>query len=49
MGYLYVQGNQLSLQGSLNAAVTAVPEPETYMLMLAGLIFVTLAGRRRRT
>lgn len=36
-GYLYVQGNQLSLQGTLNAQIVAVPEPETWAMLLVGL------------
>jgi hypothetical protein len=47
-GYLYVQGNQLSLQGTLNAQVVAVPEPETWAMLLAGLGLVGWTARQRR-
>ncbi len=47
MGYLYVEGNQLSLEGTLNAVVVAVPEPRTSALMLAGLaLVVAYRGRK---
>jgi hypothetical protein len=32
-----------------SGTVTAVPEPETYALMLAGLIMVAGVARRRRS
>jgi len=32
----------------LQVEVAAVPEPDTYALMLAGLIVLALAGARRR-
>jgi hypothetical protein len=32
-----------------SGSVTPVPEPQTYALMLAGLIMVAGATRRRRT
>ena len=35
--------------GSPGTIVTAVPEPETYALMLAGLAVVAVAARRRRS
>lgn len=47
MGYLYVEGPQLSLDGTLNAAVLAVPEPGTWVLMAGGLAMLAMAGRRR--
>lgn len=36
-----------SLSGMTYAAVTAVPEPETYALLLAGLGFMAVVGRRK--
>jgi len=47
MGYLYVEGPQLSIDGTLNAVVVAVPEPGTHALMVAGMAVVALAIRRR--
>ena len=38
----------LVLRGDVAGAVAAVPEPETYVLMLAGLAAVAGVGRRRR-
>lgn len=46
-GYLYVEGAQLALGGTLNASVVAVPEPESWALMGAGLGIVALARMRR--
>jgi hypothetical protein len=34
--------------GVVGAPITAVPEPETYALLLAGLSFIGFASRRRR-
>jgi hypothetical protein len=43
-------GASNSYGGSLdNVSVTAVPEPETYALMLAGLGFVGFVARRRKS
>lgn len=47
MGFLYVEGRQLALEGTLNAVVVAVPEPQTYALLTLGLA-VALAGAARR-
>jgi len=47
-GYLYVEANQISLQGILNAQVVAVPEPETWAMLLAGLGLVGWTVRQRR-
>lgn len=47
-GYLYVEANQISLQGTLNAQVVAVPEPETWAMLLAGLGLVGWTVRQRR-
>ncbi len=47
-GYLYVEANQISLQGTLNAQVVAVPEPETWVMLLAGLGLVGWMVRQRR-
>jgi hypothetical protein len=46
-GYLFVEGSHLALDGTLNATVVAVPEPETWALMVGGLGMVVFAGRRR--
>lgn len=46
-GYLYVEGAQLALGGTLNATVVAVPEPESWALMGAGLGIVAMARMRR--
>lgn len=46
-GYLYVQGAQLALDGTLDATVVAVPEPGTTAMMIAGLAAVGFAGRRQ--
>lgn len=48
MGYLYVEANQISLQGTLNAQVVAVPEPETYAMVLAGLGLLPWLVRHRK-
>jgi len=41
-------GNSDSLGGSLdNVSVTAVPEPETYAMLLGGLVLVGFGSRRR--
>ena len=39
---------QASYSGNLSTAVTAVPEPQTYALMLAGLALVGFMNKRRR-
>lgn len=49
--YLQVTGSVLSNNGSTftgNLALTPVPEPETYAMMLAGLGLVGFAARRRK-
>ena len=49
--YLQVTGSVLSNNGSTftgNIALSAVPEPETYALMLGGLGLVGFAARRRK-
>ena len=38
----------LVLRGDVAGAVAAVPEPETYLLMVAGLAAVTGVAQRRR-
>lgn len=47
MGYLYVEGQQLALGGTLHASVIAVPEPGTWALTAGGLGLVMAAGRCR--
>jgi hypothetical protein len=47
-GYLYVAGAQVTLGGTLNAVVVAVPEPEAYVMMSVGLAVLAFASRRRR-
>lgn len=44
----YWDSNYGDNSGSITARVTAVPEPETYAMMLAGLSMVGLLARRRR-
>jgi len=41
-------GNDVIHVGKIGGTVTAVPEPETYALMLAGLGVVAFTARRRR-
>ncbi len=48
MGFLYVEGRQLGLEGTLNAVVVAVPEPQTYALLALGLIVALTGAARRR-
>jgi len=38
----------LVVRGDVAGAVAAVPEPETYLLMVAGLVVMTAVARRRR-
>lgn len=46
----YATGKSDSLGGSLdNVTVTAVPEPESYAMMLAGLALMGTIARRRKT
>ncbi|TBO29435.1 PEP-CTERM sorting domain-containing protein [Aquabacterium lacunae] len=48
-GTLQVSADGLSVSWKTASAITpAVPEPETYALMLAGVAVATLAARRRR-
>lgn len=48
-GTLFVSADGLSVSWKTASAITpAVPEPETYALMLAGVAVATLAARRRR-
>ena len=46
-----VSGSPVGSSGSysLDASITAVPEPETYAMMLAGLGLLGFAARRRKT
>jgi hypothetical protein len=46
----YFDSNRLDNKGSVlvNVSVTAVPEPETYILMLVGLSLVGFSARRRK-
>jgi hypothetical protein len=44
----YWDSNNGDNSGSIAATVTAVPEPETYALMLAGLGLVGFMARRRK-
>ena len=41
-------GQTIALSGTILATVTAVPEPETYALLMAGLAAIGFIGRRRR-
>ena len=41
-------GQTIALSGTIISQVTAVPEPETYALFMAGLAALTFMGRRRR-
>jgi hypothetical protein len=41
-------GNTIALSGTIIAQVTAIPEPETYALLMAGLAAVGFMTRRRR-
>lgn len=43
----FIQAFSVS-NGVVGAPITAVPEPETYAILLAGLAFVGFASRRRR-
>lgn len=45
VGYYNIRGNAFA---SASAAVTAVPEPESYALMLAGLAVIGVGARLRR-
>jgi hypothetical protein len=44
----YFDSNNYDNTGSIRAHVTAVPEPETYALLLAGLAVTGLVARRRK-
>ncbi len=44
----YFDSNRFDNRGSIMANVTAVPEPETYALLLAGLGIVGYSARRRK-
>jgi hypothetical protein len=54
---IFVGGNDITNKGTLNAAnrygmsftVTAVPEPETWAMLLAGVSVVALRARRRQS
>lgn len=45
-GYLYMQGNQLSLLGDIHAQIVAVPELKTWAMLLVGLGLVGWQLRR---
>ena len=42
-------GSQLVSAGSISGSVAAVPEPETYAMMLAGLMMMGTIARRRKS
>ena len=42
------QPGQLDFGLRVDATVASIPEPETYLMMVAGLAAITAAGRRRR-
>lgn len=44
----YFDSNNGDNTGSINVDIAAVPEPETYALMLAGLALVGFSARRRQ-
>lgn len=46
-GYFF-SADLLNVANGATGAVAAIPEPETYLLMLAGLGVLGFAARRRR-
>ncbi|MCV2368214.1 PEPxxWA-CTERM sorting domain-containing protein [Roseateles oligotrophus] len=47
LDFSHLAFSHLATDGTLRVAVTAVPEPQTYALMLAGLGLIAGATRRR--
>ena len=48
LNLFYFDSNTGGNRGSILATVTAVPEPETYAMLLAGLDLVGFIARRRK-
>jgi hypothetical protein len=47
LGHFKIHGNDESKHDWVSSPTAPVPEPETYALMLAGLVVVSLVARRR--